>query len=50
MERLSLSTGEAATLQSLPAQVGRLHFPASEEHEAEVLEDVTLSYALLDPA
>ena len=90
MELLTLSTGEAAILQSYPAQVGRLHFPAGtvmpptrheqdelsfihtgvlravcggqpvilrggdvsfipagEEHEAEVLEDVTLSYVLI---
>ena len=90
MELLTLITGEAATLRSTPAQVGRLHFPAGtvlpltrheqdelsfihsgvlravcggqavtlrggdvsfipagEEHEAEVLEDVTLSYVLL---
>lgn len=91
MELLTLTTGEAAPLQSLPAQVGRLHFPAGtvlpptrheqdelsfihsgvlravcggkavtlrggdvsfipagEEHQAEVLEDVTLSYVLLE--
>ena len=90
MELLTLTTGEAATLHSFPAQVGRLHFPAGtilpptrheqdelsfihsgvlravcggesvtlrggdvsfipagEEHSAEVLEDVTLSYVLI---